>query len=69
MTETLLIEVKNKSSLNILKELELLDMIKVIKQEKSIQQYNFLGKISKETAKNLIRSIEEGREEWDKNIS
>jgi len=69
MTETLLIEVKNKSSLNILKELELLDMIKVIKQDKSIQQHNFLGTISKETAKNLIKSIQEGKEEWDKNIS
>ncbi len=70
--ETLLIEVKNEGSMNIIKQLALLDLIKVIStpQAKSDgKKHKFAGAIGKETAINMMKSIEKGREEWERTIS
>jgi len=65
--ETIEIEIKNKNALSILKGLERAKIIKLIKpksKEKNSPVHH-KGAITRERAVELIKEIEQSREEWD----
>jgi len=66
--DTLLIEVTNQNAYGMLKELENLHMIKVLKStpsgEKRLSE-RFRGKLPKTEADELQAYIKQSREEWD----
>ncbi|MFN3851665.1 MAG: hypothetical protein ACK4NY_19660 [Spirosomataceae bacterium] len=67
--ETLLIEVLKPKGLSILKDLESLDIIKVLKREQPNEKEKeiskmFRGRISAEEGEKLNEYIKKSREEW-----
>lgn len=67
--ETLLIEVLKPKGLSIIKDLESLDIIKVLKREQPNEKEKeiskmFRGRISAEEGKKLNEYIKKSREEW-----
>ena len=67
--ETVTIEIKNKKALNLLKELEELDIIKIYKSEEKVSTKDkaakYRGCISVDTADALLKHTEESRSEWE----
>jgi len=66
--ETVLIEIKNLKAYKILRNLEDLDVIKVIKRNKkpSVKlSEKYSGKLSKDVASDMIKYIEQSRAEWE----
>lgn len=71
--ETLLIEIRNPKGINLLRDLEEMDIIKILKQEeapKPPQKLSELlrGSISAEEAEKFNEYIQESRKEWDRNF-
>jgi hypothetical protein len=67
--ETLLIEVLKPKGLSIIKDLESLDIIKVLKREQPKEKEKeiskmFRGRISAEEGEKLNEYIKKSREEW-----
>jgi hypothetical protein len=66
--DTLLIEVTNQHAYNLLKELEKLHLIKVLKNTSSSKQKlsdKFAGKLPAADAAKLQQHIKQSRKEWD----
>ncbi len=66
---TMLIELTNQKAANLLRELEELHLIKVLKENYSKQKYKlsdkYKGIISKEEGQNLNDHIKQIRSEWN----
>lgn len=64
------VEIRNEKAMNLLKELEDLDIIKIhatIKKERSgSKAEKYRGRLSKATADNLLKHVAENRNEWKK---
>jgi hypothetical protein len=69
MEDTLLIKVTNQKVMQLLRELEVLQLIKVIPQEtpppKAKLSTKYKGMLSKAQGANLQQHIEKMRAEWD----
>jgi hypothetical protein len=66
--DTLTIQVTNHNAYSLLKELENLHLIKVLKKETTSSQKlseKFAGKLPLDAAKKLQDHIKQSREEWD----
>jgi hypothetical protein len=66
--DTLLIEVTNQNAYNLIKELEKLHLIKVLKNTSAPKEKlsdRFAGKLPIADAKKLQEHIKQSREEWD----
>ncbi len=63
------VEIKNKKALNLLKDLEELDMIKLHKSEsektEKEKSSKYRGFMSTEAADALLKHTEESRKEWE----
>ncbi|HYG15314.1 MAG TPA: hypothetical protein VEC12_06125 [Bacteroidia bacterium] len=77
--DTLLIEVTNDKALGLIKELEELRLIKVLKRglmpKDELERANvkkkpsdYAGSISVDKAAEMLKQIEESRNEWEKNF-
>lgn len=73
--ETLLIEVKNPKGIALLRDLEELDIIRVIRNEeapldifKQKRSELFAGKLPLAEGEILKKHIQESRNEWERNI-
>lgn len=69
--ETFIIEVTDQRAFNLLKELELLQLIRIIKNEPVAQKSfseKYYGKISFGIADDLLKHITQSRNEWERNI-
>ena len=67
--ETLLIEVRDQKGMALLRDLEALQIIRVITKESTNQPKaatRFAGKLSAATASELAKHIEQSRDEWDR---
>ncbi len=68
--ETVTVEIRNEKAMNLLKELEDLDIIRIhttIKKERSgSKAEKYRGRLSKATADNLLKYTRESRNEWEK---
>jgi hypothetical protein len=67
--ETITIQLLNQKALKLLKQLEELHLIKVMKREKKSSQKlseQFRGKLSRKTAEVLQKQIAQSRKEWDR---
>jgi hypothetical protein len=67
--ETVTVEIKNKKAMNLLKELEDLEIIKIHKsEEKPVTKdkaSKYRGRISSPNADTLLKQSEESRNEWE----
>lgn len=71
--ETLLIEIRNPKGMNLIRDLEEMDIIRILKQEetpKSSQKLSELlrGSISPEEADKFNRYVQESRNEWERDF-
>ena len=71
--ETLLIEIRNPKGINLLRDLEEMDIIKILKQEEAPNPPQKLsellrGSISAEEAEKFNEYIQESRKEWERNF-
>lgn len=71
--ETLLIEIRNPKGMNLIRDLEEMDIIRILKQEetpKSQQKLSELlrGSISPEEAEKFNQYVQESRNEWEKDF-
>ena len=68
--QTIIVEIINQKALKLLKDLEGLNLIKVVSDKKSSPSLSakFKGKLSKKTAKALQKHVSDTRNEWEKNI-
>jgi hypothetical protein len=71
--ETLLIEIRNPKGMNLIRDLEEMDIIKILKREeapKSSQKLSELlrGSISAEEAEKFNQYIQESRKEWERDF-
>jgi hypothetical protein len=68
--ETVTVEVKNKKAMNLLKELEELDIIKIRKPAEKVSSKDkaskYRGVISPIYAEVLLKHTKESRKEWEK---
>ncbi|TNE73127.1 hypothetical protein EP331_05310 [bacterium] len=65
--ETLTIQVKNKKALQLIKDLEALDLVRVLENKLEVQEsmaYKYKGKLSEISAKALDKEIEDSRNSW-----
>ena len=64
------LEVLNEETMAILEQLERLNLIRLIEQQRTRQRTkkNWIGVISKETGEKMIKYVENSREEWERNI-
>lgn len=68
--ETLLIEITNKKAYRLLKDLEDLNIIKVLEKNSEPQQKlseKYAGKLPSDVAEDLQKYITKSRKEWDNN--
>lgn len=68
MENTMLIELTNKKAVKLLRDLEELKLIKVLKENIAVKQKlsdKYRGSISKEEGEKLNKHIEDSRNEWD----
>jgi hypothetical protein len=69
--ETVIIEIKNLKAYKILRNLEDLDIIKVIKKTKkrSVKlSEKYSGKLPKDVAADMINYINQSRTEWEEKV-
>lgn len=67
--ETLTIELRHKKAYDLLRDLEVMDIIKVIARNEQVPQKiseRFAGKLSDKTASALQNHISDNRNTWDK---
>jgi hypothetical protein len=68
--ETLTIELRHQKAFDLLHDLEVMDIIKVLHRSSHVPQKlseRFAGKLSDKTATDLQNHISESRDSWDKN--
>ena len=63
------IELINDKVLNLLKQLEQLNLLKLIpsQPESKPKNRNWAGTLSQETAGKMLQNVEESRNEWERN--
>lgn len=71
--ETLLIEIRNPKGLNLIRDLEEMDIIRIVKREETPKPSKKLsellrGSISSEEAEKFDNYIQESREEWERDF-
>ncbi len=73
--QTITIDIINKNALRLLQDMELLQLIRLHKLKKSeltekvkMNPSDFRGTITKETAAEMNKYVEQSRKEWSKNI-
>jgi len=68
--QTILIELTNAKALKLLKDMEALDLIKLLPQETEKQNLadKYFGKLDNVVAEEMQEYIKKSREEWDQNI-
>ncbi|WP_428657335.1 hypothetical protein [Runella sp.] len=73
--ETLLIEIRNPKGLNLIRDLEEMDIIRIVKREGKPQPQTaqklserFAGKLPQEEGEALQKYINESRNEWERTI-
>ena len=65
------VELINEDALNLLQQLEQLNILRLLSNKKQpiIQtKRKWAGSISKETANKMLQYVEQGRNEWERNI-
>lgn len=64
----MMIEVTNEETLNLLRSLEALQLLRVIKEPAAPLQIDdsWIGSISKETGAAMLAHVEESKNEWDR---
>lgn len=64
------VELLSDKALALLQQLEQLNILRLVKVDDSIKEPNrqWVGSISRETASGLLESLEQSREEWERNI-
>ena len=67
---TIKVELLSDKALALLQQLEQLNILRLIKVDDSDKEpkRQWAGSISKETASELLESVEQSREEWERNI-
>ena len=69
--ETVTVLLLNKKALNLLKQLEELNLIKLLEENADPDQKlsdRFAGKLSDDTAEKLHKYVKQSREEWERDI-
>ncbi len=68
--QTILIELTNDKALNLLREMEALNLIKLVSAgtEREDLADKYFGKLSNQVAEEAQEYIKKSREEWDKDI-
>ncbi len=71
--ETLLIEIRDPKGMNLLRDLEEMDIIKILKREETLKpkeklSERFRGCISPEEGEKLNEYIKQSREEWERDF-
>ena len=66
---TIKVELLSDKALALLQQLEQLNILRLIKVDDSAKEpkRQWAGSISKETASELLESVEQSREEWERN--
>ncbi|REL24273.1 hypothetical protein DYD21_18870 [Rhodohalobacter sp. SW132] len=70
--KSLLIELKHQKAYHLIKQLEALDLIRVVENQPPGSQSlskQFSGKLSKETANKMLSKVEKERDQWDKRLT
>lgn len=65
------VELINEDALNLLQQLEQLNILRLLsnkKQPRIQTKRKWAGSISKETANKMLQYVEQGRNEWERNI-
>lgn len=64
------VELLDDKALALLKQLEQLHILRFVTTEKQTAQprRQWAGSISKETAKSMLKQLEQSREEWERNF-
>jgi hypothetical protein len=67
--QTILIELTNAKALKLLRDMEALDLIRLLPQETEKQNLadKYFGKLNNEVAEEMQEYIKKSREEWDQN--
>lgn len=67
---TIKVELLSDKALALLQQLEQLNILRLIRTDDSTPtpKRQWAGSISKETASELLESVDQSREEWDRNI-
>lgn len=67
--ETVIVELKSNKAMKLLKDLESMDLIKIHQHERISEAKDkaskYKGSISKESADQLLKHVEEMRNEWE----
>jgi hypothetical protein len=68
--QVITVELLNDQALALLKQLEKLKIIRLVKSKKPIEtpKRQWAGSLSKETAEMMLQHVEESRSEWERNI-
>lgn len=68
--ETVTVEIINRKAMNLLKELEELDIIKIHKPDKNSDSKDksskYRGRLKSSNADRLLKQVEKSRNEWEK---
>ena len=74
--DTILLQIKNDKAYKLIKNLEALNIVKVLKKGKNPSKLNkaipkpseYAGRISKKTATLMIADLDQSRNEWERNF-
>lgn len=70
-SDTLLIRLNHAEARNLLRQLEAMDVIRILKSEHSNEpnfKEKYWGKLSRETSEQLQKHVHSSREEWENRI-
>uniref|UniRef100_F4C4R5 Uncharacterized protein n=1 Tax=Sphingobacterium sp. (strain 21) TaxID=743722 RepID=F4C4R5_SPHS2 len=69
--ETLVIKIRDKNAIKLIQDLELLNLIKIVKGERKVKKSKLsemlAGSINKEEAEAYQQAVKTMREEWERN--
>lgn len=69
--ETLVIKIRDKNAIKLIQDLELLNLIQIVKGKKNVKKNKLsevlAGSISKEEAETYQQAVKTMREEWERN--
>ena len=62
---TISVQLKNDKAIKLLRELEELNLIKLLNEKSSVKKVKIVGKLSDRTVKALHKHVVTSREEWE----